>query len=216
MKKVAITYDEDYDVTPYAEAVRAAGMDPVLVTPSHPLESLDSVAGLVLSGGADLSSALYGQPPHPSADEPILDRDDLEQRLLREALARDVPVLAICRGMQLLNVSHPGGTLHQDIPGHVVRTLDKSRDAHEITPHVDSRLFGILGPGDHPVNSRHHQAVHRLGRGLFISARAADGIIEGLERPDRRFVVGVQWHPENQIHRHVAQKNLFLALAAAL
>jgi gamma-glutamyl-gamma-aminobutyrate hydrolase PuuD len=213
MKRVAITYHDGYDVTPYADAARDCGLDPVLVTPARPLEDLTAVHGLMLCGGPDLDPALYGQEPHPTAQTPVRERDALEQRLLREALAADLPVLAICRGMQLLNVTLPGGTLLQDIDGHRVITEDKSLDAHSATTAAGSRLATILGPGAHRVNSRHHQAVDRIGDGLRVSALAPDGIVEGIEHPDHRFVVGVQWHPENQTKRFPEQRRLFVALS---
>jgi putative glutamine amidotransferase len=216
MKRVALTYHDTYDIEPYAAAVRAAGMEPVLVTPARPMASMAQVQGLVLSGGTDLSSSLYGQEPHPKSQAPENDRDELEQRLLREALAANTPVLAICRGMQLLNVTHAGGTLIQHMEGHVSRPADKSEPAHRVTVLDGTHLSAIMGGGRHPVNSRHHQAIGVLGAGLVVSARADDGVIEGVERPDLRFVLAVQWHPENQIYRFAAQKNLFLALADAL
>lgn len=216
MKRVAITYHESYDVTPYSEAVRACGMEPVLAAPHCPIASLAGLQGLVLSGGTDISTALYGEEPQPLTETPELDRDELEVRLLREAMATGMPVLAICRGMQLLNVLQPGGTLIQHIEGHATRTPDKSEPAHSVVVTPSSRLAEILGPGEHEVNSRHHQAVGVVGEGLLISARSADGVIEGLELPGSRFVVAVQWHPENQVHRFQAQKNLFLALSDAL
>jgi putative glutamine amidotransferase len=217
VKRVAVTYHLGYDVEPYAEAIRAAAMEPVLVTPARPLASLDEVAGLVLCGGTDLDPALYGQQPHPEAQAPVRDRDELEQRLLREALDRDVPLLAICRGMQLLNVTHPAGSLVQHIAGHRQIAEDRSEPAHEVVVVPNTRLAAIMGAGEHPVNSRHHQAVAKVGKGLVVSARSrADNIVEGLERPDLRFAVGVQWHPENQVRRFEAQRKLFVALAGAL
>ncbi len=216
MKRVAVTYHENYDVTPYAEAVRACGMDPVLVAPHCPIASLGGFQGLVLSGGTDISSSLYGEAPHPKAQVPEADRDRLEQRLLREALANNLPVLAICRGMQLLNITLPGGTLIQDMTGHRCITTDKSEPAHSIAVVPGSKLASILGDGEHRVNSRHHQSVAKVGEGLVVSALAPDGVIEAMELPGMRFAIAVQWHPENQVHRFQAQKNLFLALSDAL
>ena len=216
MKRVAITYHDGYDVTPYAEAARDCGLEPVLVTPERPIESLGVVGGLMLCGGPDLDPALYGQKPHPLAQTPVRDRDTLEQRLLREALGADLPVLAICRGMQLLNITLPGGTLFQDIRGHRVITEDKALDAHRVRTAAGSRLATILGEGEHPVNSRHHQAVDRAGEGLVVSAVAPDGVIEAIEYPKHRFVIGVQWHPENQTGRFREQKQLFAAFSDAV
>jgi putative glutamine amidotransferase len=218
MKRVALTFDDGYDVEPYSEALRDAGMEPVLVTPTRPVDSLSGIHGLLLSGGADLEPALYGQDPHPESQSPLLDRDALEQRLLREALESGVPILAICRGMQLFNITHPGGTLVQHIEGHrVVTPEDRAKPAHTIEVAPGTRLAAIMQPGDHPVNSRHHQAVAAVGRGLVVSARSkSDGVIEALERPDHHFAIAVQWHPENQVHRFPEHKSLFLALSDAL
>jgi putative glutamine amidotransferase len=188
MKRVALTYRFENKIAPYADALRGAGIEPVFVTPDHPLASLGGM-GLVLTGGVDLAPALYGAEAQPETEEPDTARDALEQRLLREALERDVPVLAICRGLQLFNVTHARGTLLQHIEGH--------RSPHDVTIDPGTRLAAIFGPGARHVNSRHHQAAGTVGQGLVISARAADGVIEALERADRRFAVAVQWHPED-------------------
>jgi putative glutamine amidotransferase len=144
---------------------------------------------LVLSGGSDLDPALYGAKADPLTDPPDRERDEMQQRLLREALETDLPVLAICGGMQLFNVVH-GGTLIQHIEGHRV-------PLHEGTVFAGTSLAEALGAGKRKMNSRHHQLVGKLGTGLIVSARAADGIIEALERPGRRFAIAVQWHPED-------------------
>ncbi len=216
--RAALTFREPHKVEPYAQALRAAGIEPVLISPQEP-GSLDGIQGLLLSGGTDVNPDRYGGTPH-DANEPADDqRDELEMRLLGEALAKDVPVLAICRGMQLFNVAH-GGTLIQHLNNtefHRVRGSDPSIPAHEIVVEPGSRLAAILGQGPHRVNSRHHQAVERLGSGLTVTARSTpDGVIEGLERTDRRFAVAVQWHPEDQAPRDAAQRKLFEAFREAL
>jgi putative glutamine amidotransferase len=197
------------------EALREAGIEPILVTAASPIPSLNGIDGVVLSGGRDVHPSRYRQQMGPHTIELDPDRDELEDRLLREALDTDLPVLAICRGLQFFNVVH-GGTLLQHIEGHEVRLPDASLPAHEVTVESGTRLAEILGVGTHSVNSRHHQAVDRVGDGLVVSARAADGIIEGLERRDRRFAIAVQWHPEDQIHRLPEQLRLFEAFRAAL
>jgi putative glutamine amidotransferase len=127
--------------------------------------------------------------------------------------------LAICRGLQLFNVAH-GGTLIQHLDNsafHVVRGNDPAVPAHEIVVAADSRLASILGGGVHAVNSRHHQAVERVGAGLTVAARSTpDGVIEALERNDLPFAVAVQWHPEDQARSDLSQKKLFAAFRAAL
>ncbi len=161
----------------------------MFVTPENPIDSLDGM-GLVLSGGSDLDPASYGAEADPRTEAPDPERDAMEQKLLRQALELDLPVLAICRGMQLFNVTHRGGTLIQHVEGHRV-------PLHDTTIGEGTQLATIFGAGRRSVNSRHHQVAGRLGEGLIVSARAADGVIEGLERTDRRFAVAVQWHPED-------------------
>lgn len=207
MKRAALTYRYAKKIAPYAEALRNVGIEPVFVTPDAPIDSLGSM-GLMLSGGSDLDPALYGAEPHAATDTADRERDALERRLLREALTQDLPVLAICRGMQLFNVEH-GGTLAQDIEGHRI----ENNAAHEIRIEAGTRLAQIFGAGLRAVNSRHHQAVDGVGQGLVISARARDGTIEGLERSDLWFAVAVQWHPEDLFAQECA---LFEAFSAAL
>jgi putative glutamine amidotransferase len=184
----------------YVEAVERAGGRPLLVPPSSVglEETLDAVDGLVFSGGSDLDPGLYGAEPHPETTGVRAARDEAELVLLRAALERDLPVLAICRGSQVLNVAR-GGDLVQHLPDVV------GDDKHKVTPgefadhgvSVDpgTRLGGILG--EHaPVKSHHHQGLGRLGDGLRESARAEDGTVEAVEDPTKRFAVGVLWHPE--------------------
>jgi putative glutamine amidotransferase len=184
----------------YVRAVQLAGGRPLLVPPSDEGvdETLHALQGLVFSGGSDLDPALYGSMPHPETQGIRDDRDRAELALLEGALARDMPVLAICRGSQLLNVGL-GGDLVQHVPDVV------GHDGHKQTPGVfsqhgielepGSRLARILGSRAE-VLSHHHQGFGRLGEGLRPAARADDGTIEALEAPDRRFALGVLWHPE--------------------
>lgn len=216
MKRAALTFRSDGKISPYADALRLVGVEPVFVTPEEPLCCLDGVAGLVLSGGSDVNPRLYGQDRHPRCEEPDDDRDSLERELLNQALEKDIPVFAICRGMQLFNVAHEGGTLVQHIDGHEVRGNDPGRPAHNVFVEAGTALAGIIGAGEHPVNSRHHQAVGHLGSGLIVSARAHDGTIEGIERPGHRFAIAVQWHPENQVRAFPEQCRLFEAFKEAL
>ena len=218
MLKAGLTYSEPDRAEPYAEALRRAGVEPVLISPGEP-RSLAGVQGLLLSGGTDLNPACYGAAANPANETPDDARDRLETGLLAEALAARLPVLAICRGMQLFNVAH-GGTLIQHLENsgvHVARGGDVALPAHEILVEPDTRLAAILGAGRHRVNSRHHQAVGRVGAGLRVAARSTpDGLIEALERNDLPFAVAVQWHPEDQAPRDTAQRKLFEAFAQAL
>jgi putative glutamine amidotransferase len=218
-KKVAVTYEDSKKVERYNDALRLVGLEPVPVKAGEPLR-LAEVDGLLLTGGRDVDPRLYGQEPVPETQPPNPERDRMELELLREALDRDLPVLGICRGLQLLNVSH-GGTLIQHLPGDPHRSsqapVDSSRPAHEVCVAPDTKLAAILGEGQHPVNSRHHQAVAQLGAGLRVSAESTkDGIIEGLECPDKKFAVAVQWHPEDQVHTDATQLKLFRAFANAV
>jgi putative glutamine amidotransferase len=214
-KRVALTFREDAKAPPYAEALRAAGLDPVLCKAGEGLPSLEGIAGLLLSGGTDIDPHRYGAVPDSRTGAPDQERDELEFTLLERAVASGVPVLAICRGMQLFNVFH-GGTLVQHIEGHVVRSVDPSDPVHTVAQVPGSKLAAILGESAVEVNSRHHQAVERVGAGLLVTSRASDGTIEGLERPDLRFAVAVEWHPEDQIRRYRAQLRLFEAFAESL
>ena len=174
--------------------------------------------GLLLTGGDDVAPHRYGEEPHPRLGPADEDMDCAELLLLSWALADDLPVLAICRGQQILNVA-AGGTLYQDIPSQVPDSLDhrasrKVRDllAHPVDVEADSKLAAILGTTRLDVNTSHHQSVNHLAPGLVITARSPDRVIEGVESPRHRFVVGVQWHPEELYAQYEGQARLFRAL----
>ena len=184
----------------YVRAIEAAGGRPLLVPPSTDGidETLDRLDGLLFSGGSDLDPELYGQQAHPETNEIIPQRDRAEIALLRAALERDMPVLAVCRGSQVLNVAL-GGDLVQHLPDVVGDEKHKHTPGefadHDVELEPGTRVQEILG--DHaPVKSHHHQGYGKLGTGLRESARAEDGTIEALEHPERRFAIGVLWHPE--------------------
>jgi putative glutamine amidotransferase len=217
MPKVLLPFRTDRKAQPYADALLKVGIEPLLVHPDAP-RALEDAAGLLLAGGVDIDPSLYGAAAEPETEEPDKDRDRLELDLLTEALERDLPVLAICRGHQLLNV-HQGGTLLQHIASgkHEVRDREASEAVHAVTLADGSILAGIFGETEIAVNSRHHQAVQEVAPGLRIAGRsAADGIVEALEHPLKRFVVSVQWHPEDQIKRSAQQLLLFEAFARAV
>ncbi len=166
-------------------------------------EILDSCDGLMLSGGTDVDPEIFGEVPHTALGRVDGPRDPFEITLAREAVRRDLPVLGICRGLQVLNVAM-GGTLIQDIPsdvpGAVTHEAGENRVeiAHEVEIETGSKLAQLLSTTRVGVNSFHHQAAKRIGEGLVVSATSPrDGIVEGLEMPGRTFVVAVQWHPEN-------------------
>ena len=213
-RRVGLTYSYRNKSKPYEAALLTVGLEPVLLAPGDSA-SIEGLDGLLISGGCDLNPKLYGQEPDAKAGQPDDRRDAMELRLLANALDRNLPVLAICRGMQLFNVHH-GGSLEQHREGHETRSGDPSLPAHAVNVTPGTELASILGEGTHPVNSRHHQTIKDVGDGLVISAHSEDGVIEGLERPDKRFAVAVQWHPEDQVSCDETQRKLFQAFAAAV
>jgi putative glutamine amidotransferase len=193
---------------PYLRGLEAAGGLPVVMPPlaEDAIESLlDRFDGICLSGGPDLDPGGYGAEPHPALGptEPELDRFELA--VARRADAREMPILAICRGTQALNVVR-GGALHQHLPEISTEIahrqgLPGDQTSHRVEIDPESRLAAALGSSDIDVNSFHHQAIDRLGGGLVVSARAPDGTIEAVEDPSRPFLIGVQWHAETLVHR---------------
>ncbi|HYL76633.1 MAG TPA: gamma-glutamyl-gamma-aminobutyrate hydrolase family protein [Bryobacteraceae bacterium] len=219
--KAGVTFRKESKVVRYEFALRTVGIEPVRIAPDSGPD-LDSLDGLVLTGGTDINPARYGQPRNPETEDPDDARDELELRALEAALARGLPILAICRGMQLFNVAH-GGTLIQHLPSanlHSQNMPDAEPGRHGATHAVqvarDTRLAAIVGEGELAVNSRHHQAVDRPGEGLVVSAVSTDGIIEALERPDLPFALAVQWHPEDRILVSEADRKLFEAFAQVI
>jgi putative glutamine amidotransferase len=195
-------WTEDAAVVPlaYVRAVDRAGGRPLLLPPVEDGvdETLDALDGVIFSGGGDLDPALYAAEPHPETDPPRAARDQAELRLLKAALERDMPVLAICRGSQVLNVAL-GGDLVQHLPetvGHEEHRHQPGQFSdHDVSVAADSKLGALLGERA-PVKSHHHQGYGRIGTGLREVAWAEDGLVEGLEDPGRRFSLGVLWHPE--------------------
>ena len=204
----------------YPEAIRRAGAVPVIIPPldTDSIEPLlDALCGLCLSGGPDLHPTVYGAEPHPALGptEPHLDL--FEVALIRAAEARDLPVLAICRGLQVLNVAR-GGTLVQDLPSQcpsnvVHRQLLAGRfPTHDVTLETGTLVATGLGVVETRVNSFHHQAVDVLGSGLRAVGWATDGVIEAIVATDRAFTVAVQWHAESMVDSP-EQANLLLTFA---
>jgi putative glutamine amidotransferase len=210
----------------YLNAVQQAGGVPVplppQLEPGARAEILKHVSGVLLTGGGDVDPSRFGEAAHPTTCEVSGARDALEIDLTQWALARRAPLLAVCRGLQVLNVAL-GGSLYQDIPSEPGSPLDHSQTGlqgkarnvttHQVKVREGSRLATILGALDVDVNSFHHQAIKQLGRGLADVAWAPDSIVEGVELVDpAQFVVGVQWHPEELVLQDRAALNLFAAL----
>ena len=210
--RVALATRSEDRFEPYRRALREAGLEPVIFAPETG-EQLDSVHGLLLTGGVDVAPALYGETPVPETEAPDRERDDYESALLRTVLARDLPVLAICRGLQLFNVVC-GGTLIQHLgkPRHQRKT--GGVPVHDVV--LEGRMAEVFETSRAPVNSRHHQAAGRIGDGLVVTARdPEDGVIEGFVFPAGRFAMGVQWHPEDMAEDQT-QLRLFRAFASAM
>jgi len=207
---------------PYLRAIERAGGLPVVLPPLEldrisPL--LDRLSGVLLSGGPDLDPAGYGRAAHPELGPTEPQLDAFEVRLAREADARGLPILGICRGAQALNIAR-GGTLHQHLPeitdGSIAHRQPQSGDevTHKIRVAPGSGLAALVGSARMAVNSFHHQSVDRLGRDLRAVAWADDGVIEGIEGRGKSLLLGVQWHAETLVD-DPAQLALFQHLVTA-
>jgi putative glutamine amidotransferase len=189
----------------YIASVEAPGGTALLVTPTHDTRSVERIVGmchaLVLTGGEDVDPTRYGQAPHPALGEVSPERDAAEFAALEAAIRRGIPVLAICRGMQLLNVAM-GGTLFQDLPSQRHDGVIHEQEApvnerwHGATVGAETGIERIFGTRELFINSFHHQGVDRLGNGLRACVWAEDGLIEGFEGEGPAWMYGVQWHPE--------------------
>ena len=191
----------------YIDAVQQAGGVALMIPPDpylqrEPDDVLDLLDGLILAGGADIDPGAYGEAPHAATLGTVPERDNFEIALARRALERDLPLLGICRGMQLINVAC-GGSLLQHLPErfghHEHRRVPGSFDGadHDVRLADGSLAARVAGEAVHGTKSHHHQGIDRLGEGLEVSGWSAiDDLAEAIERPDNRFALGVQWHPE--------------------
>jgi putative glutamine amidotransferase len=208
-------------------AIVEAGGIPVLLPTDMPENATralyESVDGILLPGGGDVDPKFYGEVPHPATQTPDLLRDELELSLVRWAVSDDLPLMGICRGNQVINVAL-GGTLVQDIPSEVEtdivhdtanRPEGRTLRVHTVRVEPESRLSSILQGSEFKVNSLHHQSVDRPAPGLNITALSPDEVVEALEMPNKRFVISVQWHPEDLYMDDDAMKRLFEAFVSA-
>jgi len=223
MGRVGVIFRSEHRVTPYEDALRLVGIDPIRLSVTAQKEWPSKIDGLLLAGGPDIHPIHYGCEPNGSANNYDEERDRAEIEQLRFAIDCGIPILAICRGMQLLNVCR-GGTLLQDIGPescHLLKTTEadhpgRHRVAHPVMVFPGTRLAAILGVSTLDVNSRHHQRIETLGRGLTISARAPDGTIEAIEGIGDEFILGVQWHPEDRVLASATDLEIFKAFAKTL
>jgi putative glutamine amidotransferase len=187
----------------YTEALRRAGAVVVVIPPQpeNADDVVESLDGILLAGGDDCDPAVYGEERHDSCSTMDSRRQENDLALAKAARAHGIPTLGICLGLQMMNVA-AGGTLIQDIASSLDSEIDHAsepsdRHRHDVLVEDGTKLAGIIGSGEHGVNSSHHQAIGRVAGGLRITALAPDGIVEGLEDPSHPFYVGVQWHPED-------------------
>lgn len=208
----------------YSRAVALAGGIPVILPNAGAMDSpddvLDRLDGLLLSGGYDVAPGLFGEERLNDSVEIDGPRDEAEMPLIRAAVERDIPILAICRGVQILNVAL-GGTLIQDLPSQSDTRIRHRQECerHEATHGVSitagSRLREIIGMAELDVNSFHHQSLKGVAEGLAVAATAADGVVEAVERSPARFLVGVQWHPEEMVEVSDGARRLFESFVSA-
>jgi len=208
----------------YTDSVLAAGGVPVMLIPTSPDfadAQLDRIDGLLMTGGGDIAPERYGQNRHESVTDVDHERDEFELALVKKVKERGMPTFAICRGLQMVNIAF-GGSLVQDLPSHGSHGHDiigdGAYDPHSIARiEPDSRIAGIIGEGDHGVNSIHHQAIEELGTGLRVVGSAADGTVEAIEATDPTWdLIAMQWHPEFLGMRdHSESHDLFVAFVEA-
>ena len=216
MPLIAVTATSEREAQPYVDALAARGGEARVLTPERfegVTEAMRGVSGLLLCGGYDVEPSRYGAERDPATGETDPRRDEMELGLLRDALDRNMPVLGICRGMQLINVAF-GGTLLQDIPGHVEPGGDNDGSVrHEVYVAPGSKLGAIIGAGAvYRTNSLHHQGLKEAQRapGLMASAfHPQDGIVEAIESPAHPWLVGVQCHPERESEVPKSFRKLF-------
>jgi putative glutamine amidotransferase len=214
----------DYTFSDYSQAIHHAGGAPVIIPAAQDRKSLErilsAVQGLILSGGPDIHPRRFGEEPLAGLGEVDETLDRMELMAAGLAVEKNLPLLGICRGIQVLNVAL-GGTLYQDISSQVPESIchtpkaDKAVNTHTVRIAAGSRLHKLFGKREVWVNGKHHQSVKDVAAGLVVSARARDGVIEAVELPGKRFVIGVQWHPEGTWRDDLNSTKLFQAFVRA-
>ena len=202
----------------YVSAIREAGGVPLIIPPLNDkgdlIKSLDFIDGLLIPGGDDIDPKYFDKKPHPS--EVLTDPEviQFQMEFCRQALYKNIPVFGICAGFQIINIAC-GGNIYQDIPSeysnpikHKKNEKEKEDPFHNVKIEKKTKLYNILQKGEISVNSTHHQALKDIAEGFVVTARSEDGIIEAIESRKHRFVIGVQWHPEDLYK----EDNLFLKL----
>lgn len=213
--------NKQYVSDAYIQAIKSAGGLPIILplVKSKPViqDYVSLCDGFLFCGGGDITPLLFGQEPATNIGTTDISLDLFQIRMMKTILEKEKPVLAICRGMQVLNVAC-GGTLHQDIHlldyetiEHMQNSISRRDISHKVIFEPDSKIRKLLGTFVY-TNSYHHQAIGRLGKGLTVSGFTGDGIIEAIEMPSHPFVIGVQWHPENMFDSVANMKQLFFAL----
>lgn len=214
-------YDQDMIIVSadYARCIELAGGIPVILPCTQDKgiikEYVSRVDGLLFCGGEDVQPIYYGQATKKGlgASSPL--RDSFEWLLLEEGLAQDKSILGICRGLQLINIFY-GGTLFQDLGQmdftsieHSILNAPKYTKCHEVEIYVNTHLYDMIQQGKIYVNTKHHQSIDALGERLIVSSKALDGVIEGIEDPNRKFMMAVQWHPEMMAEKEEIQRTIF-------
>jgi len=217
-------YRKDSVGSDYVSAIEHAGGTPIVLPIVENQECIsrfiDIIDGLLLSGGGDIDPSFFNEEPIPTLGSIDPNRDSVEMLLSKAALEQDLPVLAICRGIQVLNVA-AGGTLYQDISQHSKEILKHRQSApgwhasHTIQIEPGSLMYGMFDNQTSRVNSFHHQAIRDTADGFYVSARTSDGIIEVIEGQEHRFMLGVQFHPEMMFQHHPEAANIFAAFVKA-